>query len=130
MHAKPPQSCRAAIRPSRRSQAFRQLSRPRYSRHLRCARTSTGRAEGAARVTVEELTEAEVKLGGQVHDPNDPIGRLLFNVLAMIAEYESDLIRMRTREGMEVAKAKGRRSGLVTAALPASRANWYRRVLE
>jgi DNA invertase Pin-like site-specific DNA recombinase len=26
----------------------------------------------------------------------------------MIAEFESDLIRMRTREGMKVAKAKGR----------------------
>jgi len=26
----------------------------------------------------------------------------------MVAEFESDLIRMRTREGMKVAKAKGR----------------------
>ena len=62
---------------------------------------------------VEELTEAAVKLniGGSLHDPNDPIGRLLFNVLAMIAEFESDLIRMRTREGMKVAKAKGRLRG-------------------
>jgi len=66
-----------------------------------------------ARDIVEELTAAEVKLniGGSVHDPNDPIGRLLFNVLAMIAEFESDLIRMRTREGMKVAKAKGRLRG-------------------
>jgi len=30
---------------------------------------------------------------GSVHDPNDPIGRLLFNVLAMIAEFELYLIR-------------------------------------
>jgi hypothetical protein len=52
-----------------------------------------------ARDIVEELTAAEVKLniGGSRHDPNDPIGRLLFTVLAMIAEFESDLIRMRTR---------------------------------
>ena len=66
-----------------------------------------------ARDIVEELTAAEVKLniGGSVHDPNDPMGRLLFNVLAMIAEFESDLIRMRTREGMKVAKAKGRLRG-------------------
>ena len=41
-----------------------------------------------------------LSLGGSIHDPNDPIGRLLFNVLAMVAEFESDLIRMRTREGM------------------------------
>jgi DNA invertase Pin-like site-specific DNA recombinase len=49
-----------------------------------------------ARNIVEELTEAGVKLniGGSVHDPTDPVGRLLFNVLAMIAEFESDLIRM------------------------------------
>jgi hypothetical protein len=41
-----------------------------------------------------------------VHDPTDPVGRLLFNVLAMVAEFEADLIRARTREGMKVAKAK------------------------
>jgi len=39
------------------------------------------------------------------------VGRLLFNVLAMVAEFESDLIRMRTREGMKVAKANGRLRG-------------------
>jgi len=66
-----------------------------------------------ARDIVEELTAAEVKLniGGSIHDPTDPVGRLLFNVLAMIAEFESDLIRSRTREGMKVAKAKGRLRG-------------------
>jgi DNA invertase Pin-like site-specific DNA recombinase len=41
------------------------------------------------------------RLGGSLHDPTDPVGRLLFNVLAMVAEFESDLIRMRTREGMK-----------------------------
>jgi DNA invertase Pin-like site-specific DNA recombinase len=46
-----------------------------------------------------------------VHDPTNPVGRLLFNVLAMVAEFESDLIRMRTREGMAVARAKGRLRG-------------------
>ena len=34
--------------------------------------------------------------------------RLPFKMLAMVAEFESDLIRVRTREGMQVAKAKGR----------------------
>ncbi len=43
-----------------------------------------------------------------MHDPTDPVGRLLFNVLAIVAEFEADLARMRTREGMKVAKAKGR----------------------
>ncbi|GAA0503782.1 helix-turn-helix domain-containing protein [Microbacterium kitamiense] len=39
------------------------------------------------------------------------MGRLLFNVLGMVAEFEADLIRARTREGMAVAKAKGRLRG-------------------
>jgi DNA invertase Pin-like site-specific DNA recombinase len=66
-----------------------------------------------ARAIADELTQRSVKLnlGGSVHDPTDPVGRLLFNVLAMVAEFESDLIRMRTREGMKVAKAKGRLHG-------------------
>src|SRR5450755_604065 len=66
-----------------------------------------------ARDIAGELTSAGVKLniGGSPHDPDDPVGRLLFNVLAMIAEFESDLIRMRTREGMKVARAKGRLRG-------------------
>jgi DNA invertase Pin-like site-specific DNA recombinase len=62
---------------------------------------------------VDELTERHVSLnlGGSVHDPNDPVGRLLFNVLAIVAEFESDLIRARTREGMQLTKAKGRLRG-------------------
>jgi DNA invertase Pin-like site-specific DNA recombinase len=66
-----------------------------------------------ARDILDELTKRNVKLslGGSIHDPTDPVGRLLFNVLAMVAEFESDLIRLRTREGMRVAKAKGRLRG-------------------
>jgi DNA invertase Pin-like site-specific DNA recombinase len=66
-----------------------------------------------ARDSLDELTKGNVKLSlaGSIHDPTDPVGRLLFNVLAMVAEFESDLIRLRTREGMKVAKAKGRLRG-------------------
>ncbi len=49
--------------------------------------------------------------GGREYDPKDPVGRLLFNVLGMVAEFEADLIRARTREGMAVAKAKVRLRG-------------------
>ena len=64
-----------------------------------------------ARAIADELTTRQVSLnlGGSVYDPNDAVGRLLFNVLAMVAE--SDLIRLRTREGMKVAKAKGHLRG-------------------
>ena len=66
-----------------------------------------------ARDIVDELTRRQVKLnlGGSIHDPTDPVGRLLFNVLAMVAEFEADLIPARTREGMAVARAKGRLRG-------------------
>lgn len=66
-----------------------------------------------ARAIADELTQRQVRLnlGGSVYDPNDPVGRLLFNVLAMVAEFETDLIRLRTREGMKVARAKGRLRG-------------------
>jgi DNA invertase Pin-like site-specific DNA recombinase len=78
-----------------------------------------------ARDIAGELTETGVKLsiGGSVHDPDDPVGRLLFNVLAMIAEFESDLIRMRTREGMKVARAKGRLRGKQPKLTPAQEAH-------
>jgi DNA invertase Pin-like site-specific DNA recombinase len=73
-----------------------------------------------ARDIFDELTRRNVKLslGGSIHDPTDPVGRLLFNVLAMVAEFESDLIRLRTREGMKVAKAKGRLRGKQAEAQP------------
>ena len=66
-----------------------------------------------ARAIADELTTRRVRLslGGSVYDPTDPVGRLLFNVLAMVAEFEADLIRLRTKEGMRVAKAKGRLRG-------------------
>lgn len=66
-----------------------------------------------ARAIAEDLTRRKVRLslGASVYDPTDPGGRLLFNVLAMVAEFEADLIRSRTREGMRVAKAKGHLRG-------------------
>ncbi|MGI8535464.1 MAG: recombinase family protein [Mycobacteriales bacterium] len=66
-----------------------------------------------ARDIIDELTGRGVRLniGGSLHDPADPVGRLLFTVLSMIAEFEADLARARTREGMAVARAKGRLRG-------------------
>ncbi len=66
-----------------------------------------------ARAIADERTTRQItlSLGGSVYNPTDAVGRLLFNMLAMVAEFESDLIRLRTREGMKVAKAKGRLRG-------------------
>jgi DNA invertase Pin-like site-specific DNA recombinase len=66
-----------------------------------------------ARDIAEELTDKGVvfSLGGSTYDPTDPVGRRLSNVLGMMAEFEADLIRTRTREWMAVAKANGRLKG-------------------
>ena len=74
-----------------------------------------------ARDIVEELTTRGVRLqlDGSVHDPTDPVGRLLFNVLAMVAEFESDLIKARTREGLAVARAAGKLRGRKPKLTPA-----------
>jgi len=66
-----------------------------------------------ARAIGDQLAERGVKLqiGSSVHDPTDPMGKLFFNILATFAEFEADLIRMRTREGMAIARAKGKLRG-------------------
>lgn len=66
-----------------------------------------------ARAIGDDLAGRGVKLqiGGSVHDPTDPMGKLFFNILATFAEFEADLIRMRTREGMAIARAKGKLRG-------------------
>jgi DNA invertase Pin-like site-specific DNA recombinase len=66
-----------------------------------------------ARAIGDDLAARGIKLslGGQVYDPEDPMGKMFFNILATFAEFEVDLLRMRTREGMAVARAKGRLRG-------------------
>ena len=66
-----------------------------------------------ARAIAEQLETKGVKLalGQTVYDPSDPMGKMFFNILATFAEFESDLIRMRTREGMAIARAKGKLRG-------------------
>jgi len=52
-----------------------------------------------------------LSLGGSVYDPADPMSKMFFNMLAVFAEFEADLLKMRTREGMAVARAKGKLKG-------------------
>jgi DNA invertase Pin-like site-specific DNA recombinase len=66
-----------------------------------------------ARDIADQLTARGVKLnlGGEVYDPTDPIGRLRFNVLAMVAEFETDITRENTgrhgrREGEDSTAGK------------------------
>jgi DNA invertase Pin-like site-specific DNA recombinase len=66
-----------------------------------------------ARDIADSLVARGVKLaiGTSVYDPGDPMGKMFFNILATFAEFEADLIRMRTREGMAIARAKGKLRG-------------------
>ena len=66
-----------------------------------------------ARFIADALVARGVKLQleSSLHDPSDPMGKLFFNILATFAEFEVDLIKMRTREGMAIARAKGKLRG-------------------
>ena len=44
-------------------------------------------------------------------DTTTPQGRLFFNISACFSEFERDLIRERTRAGLEAARARGRKGG-------------------
>lgn len=58
----------------------------------------------------DELMKRGVKLhlGSIIHDPTDSMGKMFFNIPATFAEFESDLIRLRSRECMAVARTKGK----------------------
>jgi DNA invertase Pin-like site-specific DNA recombinase len=66
-----------------------------------------------ARAIADALADRGVRLnlGGEIYDPTSPTGRMFFNMLALMAEFESDLIRARTKEGMALAKKRGRLQG-------------------
>ena len=66
-----------------------------------------------ARAIGDSLAAGGVRLsiGGTVYDPTDPMGKMFFNILATFAEFEVDLLRMRTREGMAIARANGKLKG-------------------
>lgn len=66
-----------------------------------------------ARAIADILQNRGVKLalGSSIYDPTDPMGKMFFNILATFAEFERDLIRLRTREGMAIARAKGKLRG-------------------
>jgi DNA invertase Pin-like site-specific DNA recombinase len=52
-----------------------------------------------------------------VYDPADPFGKMFFNILASFAEFEVDIIRLRTIEGMARARQRGKLKGKQRAHL-------------
>jgi hypothetical protein len=60
-----------------------------------------------ARAIGDSLAAGEVRLsiGGTVYDPTDPMGKMFFNILATFAEFEVDLLRMRTLDHRDLRRA-------------------------
>ena len=71
------------------------------------------RSVSDARLIADTLIARGVRLalGSSVYDPVDPMGKMFFNILATFAEFEADLIRLRTREGMAIARSRGKLRG-------------------
>ena len=55
------------------------------------------------------------------------MSKMFFSMLAVFAEFEADLLKMRTREGMAIARTRGKLKGRAapSSSPPASRPNWY-----
>jgi len=66
-----------------------------------------------ARDIIQGLSERGVRfqLGGAVYDWNDPMAKMFIQLLAVFAEFELDLIRMRTREGMSRPQVRAKLRG-------------------
>jgi DNA invertase Pin-like site-specific DNA recombinase len=78
-----------------------------------------------ARQIGDSLADRRIRLqlGAMIYDPADPMGKMFFNILATFAEFEVGLLRMRTREGMAIAKAKGKLKGRAPKLSPARQAH-------
>ncbi|MGP4102251.1 recombinase family protein [Nonomuraea sp. KM90] len=74
--------------------------------------TGTDRALAAVRSGGTLVTHGvRLSQGGSIYDPADPMSKMFFNMLAVFAEFEADLPRMRTREGMSIARSRSRLEG-------------------
>jgi DNA invertase Pin-like site-specific DNA recombinase len=65
---------------------------------------------------VDTITELERRGVGfrslsESIDTTTPGGKLVFHIFAALAEFERDLIRERTRAGLEAARARGATAG-------------------
>ena len=58
-------------------------------------------------------------LGASAYDWEDPFARMFLQILAVVAEFEANLIRHRTRDGMAVARTRGKLRGKQPKLKPA-----------
>ena len=80
------------------------------------------------RAMADVLTTRQVSLslGGSVYDPTDAVGKLLFNVLAVVREFESDLIRPSHGRGREGREGPRRLLGKQPKLNPRQKRTWCR----
>jgi DNA invertase Pin-like site-specific DNA recombinase len=68
---------------------------------------------------VLEERRVVLRAGSMTYDPADPVGVMLIQILAVVAEFEASVTRARTREGMRRAAAAGRLKGKQPSLTPA-----------
>lgn len=112
----------------------RQANRPGLENAINASRagdefcvTKLDRLSRSARdlhTTVERLAARGVALSidGKVYDPTDPMGKMFIGMLGLMAEFESDLIRARTRDAIAAATAAGKMKGRTHKLTPEERA--------
>jgi DNA invertase Pin-like site-specific DNA recombinase len=63
--------------------------------------------------TVQGLADREIELRSlnEAIDTSTPAGRFTFGLFAALAEFERDMIRSRTKAGLDAARARGRKGG-------------------
>ena len=74
-----------------------------------------------ARDIITDLAKRGVRfqMGATVYSWDDPLAKMFIQMLAVFAEFESDLIRMRTREGMSRPQVRAKLKGKPPKLSPA-----------
>jgi DNA invertase Pin-like site-specific DNA recombinase len=69
--------------------------------------------------TVNQLAERGIELRSLKEniDTTTPTGKLMFHIIAALAEFERDVISERTQAGLEAARARGKRGGRPKATM-------------
>lgn len=117
------------------------ISRPSFNKMMEAARSGTlsavltwkfdriGRSTVHLIQVLEELKTLEVDFISLTEnvDTSSPMGKMIFGIFAVLAQFEREQLIMRTKAGMEAARSRGSRIGRPEKTGPISRATLYRR---
>lgn len=70
--------------------------------------------------TMQELADRKIafNIGGTLYDPHDPMSKLVFQILAAVAECEGGWISLRTKEAMARPSVRAKMKGRVSKFTP------------